>query len=89
MKLSSIFRKKGEISGFITKEEKLILKNISVKHAGPHRKSTYNIWVCNDGHSFYYKVARCPECESMNIEEKSIPVRNMEVDDLENEAEMR
>lgn len=64
-----------EISGYLTKEDVKKLRSTGT-WVSAHRKKTIKTWNCgNCKNSFYYKVIRCPHCESSKITEQINPTQ--------------
>lgn len=71
-------KKSYALSGFLTKEEMNILRNLRNRPTSKLRKSMINKWICRDcEHSVYYKIKRCIECESTSIKQVIAPTAYM------------
>ncbi|MBI2233276.1 MAG: hypothetical protein HYU56_05115 [Candidatus Aenigmarchaeota archaeon] len=57
--------------GYLTREDIERLKEATKKPESPVRKKFYKTWICGSGHLFFYRILRCPLCESRKIEEQT------------------
>ena len=69
--------------GFLTKDDMKKLKEATTKPRSPHRKTTCIKWICAKcSKSYFYRIARCPACESRNVKETEMPT-NYQNKDIE------